>query len=157
MFALLHPSKTSVYETRLMGICVVNKSWIAVLAGPKKYEIPPARAEVHQSAPIKGDRPCHITQTSRQTRTVDVWSVVQWDTQIWDWCVLGCRHDTHFPKLFSLARRQPRVAHINILQSICSFVSCWLCAAAVPGVGDWLPSTRARNHLSQRQSNLNFS
>lgn len=42
---------------------------------------------------------------------------------------------THFPKLFSLARRQPRVAHINILQSICSFVSCWLCAAAVPGVG----------------------
>lgn len=42
MFALLHPSKTSVYETRLMGICVVNKSGIAVLAGPKKYEIPPA-------------------------------------------------------------------------------------------------------------------
>lgn len=40
---------------------------------------------------------------------------------------------THFPKLFSLARRQPRVAHINILQSICSFVSGWLCAAAAPG------------------------
>lgn len=48
-----------------MGICVVNKSWIAVLAGPKKYEILPASAELHQSASIRGERPCHITQTFR--------------------------------------------------------------------------------------------
>lgn len=60
MFALLHPSKTSVYETRLMGICVVNKSWIAVLARPKKYEIPPLSVELHQSASIQGDRPLTI-------------------------------------------------------------------------------------------------
>lgn len=69
MFALLHPSKTSVYETRQMGICVVNKTWIVVLAGPKKNEIPPASGELHQSASIKGDRPCHIIQTSRP----DLW------------------------------------------------------------------------------------
>ena len=41
---------------------------------------------------------------------------------------------THFLKLFSLARRQPWVAHINILQSICTLVSGWLCEVAVPGV-----------------------
>lgn len=57
-----------------MGICVVNKSWIAVLAGPEKYEILPVRAGLHQSASINRDRPCHFIKASKP-ETVNVWSV----------------------------------------------------------------------------------
>jgi len=48
-----------------MGICVVNKSWIAVLARPKKYEIPPAGvAQRRQTSPYYPDI---------EARAADVW------------------------------------------------------------------------------------
>ena len=134
LFAALHPDKTSVYETRLMGIFGVNKSRIAALAVVYKMEFhwrvlnyisrcPSKRKE--RNTKRKSNKATH-TQDQVQNRGCNKASY----RSSRDCC--SSRHTSLNYSAF--ARRQPWVAHINIIQSICTLVSGWLCEVAVPGV-----------------------